>query len=55
MKKIMKIAEFAREQFYNERPLSIHLIAAIAVEENGKHVFSVCDGENIYKITIEEI
>ena len=55
MKQIMKIAEFAREQFYNERPLSVHSIGAISVEEDGKHVFPVSDGENIYKITVEAI
>ena len=55
MKKIMKISEFAREQFYNERPLSINSIGVISVEEDGKHDFPVSDGENIYKITVEVI
>jgi len=52
------LAEFIRERFEEERPSSMHSIGTVGFEErDGKiiHVFPVCDGQNIYKVTVEAL
>jgi hypothetical protein len=54
----LNIADYIHYIFQEEHPMSIHLIGSVGSEEiDGKvvHVFPVSDGENIYKITVEEI
>ena len=52
------LAGFIRNNFREERPLSMRSIGTVGFEEkDGKiiHVFPVSDGENIYKISVEKI
>lgn len=52
------LADFIREKLLEERTHEMYSIGGIGYEEkDGRylHVFPVSNGENIYKITVEEI